>query len=590
MEIPKVEANERFIVPLSSSDPDHKALHALLSDAGRLLGFGSWKLSHTSQGSMLWSPHLRELLRVSAEQPAGLDALLDAVHPDDRSLVQATLRQSWLSGQPFRLEHRLKDIEGRTPLVLHVGQTLCDDNGAALETVGILQPISREHSLREALEIATHRDSLTGLPNRLASIQHLERQLLVAPYNQQIAVLCFALDHFQSVNDSLGVEVGNKLLCWVAEHLRKQLKPSDWLARLEADCFLIVRSEGLSSVASALELAHALQNSFKGVVPSEEPLRLLELSGCVGVSIAPDHGSEANGLIQWASTALTEAKGQGQNSVRSYSTALSQRIRETLDLEQQLARAIDRQKLHLHYQPQWDRGGCLIGAEALLRWHTNHGVDIEPSRFIPLAEQTGMIRSIGAWVLEQSIQQLASWNRQGFRLPSLAINVSAQQFSTNEITLDEQILALCRQCGVSPEQLEIELTETALLHNHRSAAETMQRLAAIGVKLAIDDFGTGYSSLATLQQLPVHRLKIDRCFIENLSSNTADQTIVKATIAMAHELGLNCLAEGVETAEQQQVLQDLGCDYFQGFGLGRPLPPDQLHGLIQTAVEAVQPG
>ena len=568
---------------------EFEALQDLLLEAERLSDAGSWRLSHTEQRSMLWSPQLCQLLGGPSDQSASLQGLIDRVHQEDRELVRATLRQSWLSGQPFRLEHRLLRDDGQPRWVLHFGITRCDDRGEALETLGIVQDLTSERSLREALDIATHRDTLTGLPNRLASLQHLADQLLTVPYNQQIAVLCFDLDNFQKINDSLGVELGNTLLCWVAEHLRKHLGPSDWLARLDADCFLIIRSEGLSSLASALELARDLQNSLKRAVPTQEPLRLLQLSACVGVSIAPDHGSEANGLLQWANTALTEAKGQGQGAVRSYSTALSQRIRETLDLEQHLVRAIDREELYLHYQPQWDRGGNLIGAEALLRWHTRQGVDIEPSRFIPLAEQTGLIHTIGEWVLEQSIQQLACWNREGCQLPRLAINVSAQQFETDETDLDQRILNLCAHYEVSPDQLEIELTETALLQNQTIAVETMQRLADLGITLAIDDFGIGYSSLTTLQRLPLHRLKIDRCFINNLSGNTADRTIVKATIGMAHELGLNCLAEGVETAEQQRILLELGCDFFQGFGLGRPLPADQLPGLIRTAAKAMEP-
>ncbi|MFZ9714452.1 MAG: putative bifunctional diguanylate cyclase/phosphodiesterase, partial [Vulcanococcus sp.] len=558
-------------------------------DSERLLESGSWRLSHDAQNAMVWTPQLRRLLELPADESASLQALLERVHPEDQHLLRATLRQSWLSGQPFRLEHRLLFSDGRTSLVLHFGDTHCDETGAALETLGILQPLGDQTSLKEALERATHRDSLTGLPNRLASLEQLEQLLQAAPYNQQIAVLCFDLDKFQNINDSFGVEIGNDLLRWIAAHLRAQLAPSDWLAHLDADTFLIIRREGVRSLATALDLARTLQESLKHVVPELEPLRALQLSACLGVSVAPDHGSQASGLLQSASTALSEAKQQGPGTIRSYSTAMSQRIRETLDIEQRLARAIDRQELRLEYQTQWDREGQLIGAEALLRWHTHRGEEIQPSLFIPLAEQSGLMRDIGPWVLEQSIRQLDLWNRAGCHLPRLAINVSAQQFSSEAIPLDERLLALCEQYQVSPDQLEIELTETALLQNQALAAQTMERLARCGVTLAIDDFGTGYSSLVTLQQLPVHRLKIDRCFIQDLATSPSDQTIVKATIGMAHELGLNCLAEGVETEAQQRMLQHLGCDSFQGFGLGHPIPPEQIQALLSTApVKAMQ--
>jgi len=567
----------------ATSDRQLSETFALFAEAERLQQCGSWRLDHSS-GAVIWSPQTYRILGIDPHLPASVELLLERVHPEDRNLVAASVRQSWLSRLPFRLEHRLQLENERIALVLHRGETICDGEGKALRSIGILQTLTHQRTLQLELEQATRTDAITGLPNRLASIGYLEQRIRELPYNRQIAILCLDLDNFQSINDSFGVEVGNQLLHWSGEHLRQQLQPSDWLARLDSDTFLVVRSENVGSLAEALQLAQQLEHSLHQVVPRLEAPLPVQLSACVGVSIAPDHGSDASSLLQWATTALTEAKRQGKGSIRAYSTALSQRIRETLDLEQRLARAIERQELQLHYQPQWDRQQRLIGAEALLRWHTQRGEEIPPGRFIPLAEQSGLIRALGRWVLEQGIAQLSHWQREGLALGRLAINVSGHQLDPEEDPLDQQLLSLCEQWQVAPTQLEVELTETALISNPQAAAHTLNKLAAAGVSLAIDDFGTGFSSLASLQRLPLQRLKIDRCFVQDLPSNRSDRSIVKATILMAHELGLSCLAEGVETDSQRDHLLELGCDSFQGFLLGRPMPAEQLKELIAAPI------
>ena len=552
----------------------------LLNEAERLQQCGSWRIDHRS-GAVLWSAQMHRLLESDPNQSVSVERLLDAVHPDDRNLVAASVRQSWLSGRPFQLEHRLLLPDGRINLVLHRGSTSCDERGEALYTVGTLQNLNHQRNLQLELEHATQTDAITGLPNRLASIRYLEQRIRELPYNRQVAILCLDLDNFQGINDSFGVDLGNQLLHWCGEHLRLRLQPSDWLARLDSDTFLVVRSESIGNIADALELGRQLQAWLHQVVPRLDTPMPVQLSACVGVSIAPDHGSDASSLLQWATTALTEAKRQGKGGLRAYSTAISQAIRESLDLEQRLARAIEREELQLHYQPQWDRERRLVGAEALLRWHTQRGETILPTRFIPLAEKSGLIRSIGRWVIEQALAQLHRWQHSGHHLPLLAINVSGQQLDPEEDPLDQLLLGLCEQWEIPATQLEVEVTETALISNPTAAARTLTALAEAGVRLAIDDFGTGYSSLASLQRLPLQRLKIDRCFVTDLASNASDRSIVKATILMAHELGLNCLAEGVETDRQLEQLLSLGCDSFQGFLLGKPMAALELEELIR---------
>jgi diguanylate cyclase (GGDEF)-like protein len=555
-------------------------LEQQLIEAEQLNSCGSWTLFH-DRGTMIWSPQLRQLLVADPGQPASIDHLLDRVPANERELVAHQLRRAARSG-PWELEHHLQYSDGRQALVLHRATTVFDERGKALRSVGSLQKLCRQASLDQL----ANTDSITGLPNRLASIRHLKQCIREATYNQQIALLCLDLDHFQGINDSFGMEVGNELLRWTAQQLRHMLAPNDWLARLESDSFLIVRSKGINTLADALQLAHDLEHNLRQVVPLLDPPLPVHVSACVGVSIAPDHGSEAGSLLHWANTALMEAKRQGNATVKAYSTAMSTEIREKLDLEQRLSRAIERQELQLHYQPQWDQRQRLVGAEALLRWRTHRGEEIPPGRFIPLAEQSGLIHCIGRWVLERAIEQMSCWIKENCALPQLAINISAQQLDPDCEPLDQLLIELCRRWQVPPERLELELTETALLRSPKRASETLNRLAEAGVTLAIDDFGTGFSSLATLQRLPLHRLKIDRCFVKDLPDKAADRCIVKATILMAHELGLNCLAEGVETQEQMQQLIALGCDTFQGYLLGRPVPAD----VFQNAIACARPG
>ncbi|MFM2172662.1 MAG: hypothetical protein RLZZ54_589 [Cyanobacteriota bacterium] len=563
-------------------------LNELLEQAEHFQECGSWRVDHNS-GAMLWSPQTHRVLESDPALGSSFELLLERVHPEDRNLVAASVRQSWLSGQPFQLEHRLQLSDGRVVSVLHRGETSCDDDGRALYTIGTLQNLKHQRNLQLELEHAIHTDSITGLPNRQASIRYLEQRIRELPYNQQIAILCLDLDTFQGINDSFGVEIGNQLLHWTGEHLRLFLQPTDWLARLDSDTFLVVRSANITSLSDALNLGAQLQNWLHQVVPRLETPLPIQLSACVGVSIAPDHGSEASGLLQWANTALMEAKRQGKGSLKAYSTAISQAIRDNLDLEQRLARAIERQELQLYYQPQWDRHRRLIGAEALLRWQPQGREPVSPGRFIPLAEQSGLIHTLGRWVLEQAIQQLSQWSLAGLELPLLAINVSGHQLDPDQEQLDQELLQLCEHWSVPPQRLEVELTETALIGNLDAAARTLNSLAAAGVSLAIDDFGTGFSSLASLQRLPLHRLKIDRCFVSDLASNASDRSIVKATILMAHELGLTCLAEGVEIEEQVQHLLSLGCDSFQGYLLGKPMAAATFEALLSSPQSTDKP-
>lgn len=296
----------------------------------------------------------------------------------------------------------------------------------------------------------------------------------------------------------------------------------------------------------------------------------------------PEHAVDATGLLQAANTAMMEAKSRGSQQLAVYSTVLSMRITERIRIEQELARAIDRDQLALVFQPQVDGQRSVVGMEALLRWTNRHGQTISPACFVPIAESTGLIHSIGEWVLERALQQLNAWQLQGLVPPRLAINLSAVQLEDGQRPFHTRISAAFERHGIHPSQVEFELTETAIQRDPARVKQQLGLLAQMGCRLAIDDFGTGYSSLEVLHHLQLDTLKIDRCFVDQLSERDTDRSIVAATIAMARQLGLTTLAEGVETEEQFSLLKDLGCDLFQGYLISRPIDAQATGQLLQA--------
>ncbi|QPN60613.1 EAL domain-containing protein [Synechococcus sp. CBW1002] len=545
-----------------------------LNEAEEISHIGSWELIHAS-GHLSWSDETFRIFEVDPNAPPNTyKNFLTLVHPDDRRAVDAAYQKALLSGNAYRIQHRLLFPDGREKHVLERGKTTYDNRGWPLTTIGTVQDVTTMHELERQLEDAAYRDSLTDLPNKAATLRHLEGLLQSKTYNESIALINLDLDQFDSVNETFGPEVGNRVLCSTALTLRDLLQPDDWVARLGSDEFLVIRHRGITSLGAAVELGHALQSKLASgrLVGQTLPV---QPTACVGVSSCPEHGSDAHTLLQCANSALMEAKRRGRNQMQAYSTTVSQRLRARLEMETQLEHAVERGQLRLLYQPQVDGEGVIVGAEALVRWTNHQGVTIPPDTFIPLAEQTGQIHAIGAWVIEAAFAQILSWQNQGLIVPPIAVNVSAVQLEPRLPSLPDTVRSAMQRHGLAARQVELEITETALMAYPKEAAEQLNALTAMGFKLAIDDFGTGYSSLATLHSLHLSKLKIDRCFVDRLEQTITDRVILRATISMARELGLRTLAEGVETEQQWNLLQELGCDLFQGYLFDRPLPPEQ---------------
>ncbi|HEX9986158.1 MAG TPA: EAL domain-containing protein [Thermoanaerobaculia bacterium] len=437
---------------------------------------------------------------------------------------------------------------------------------------------------REAAELAAdeiehlaYHDALTGLPNRPLFVDRLIVALAQAHRAQQKLALFFLdLDRFKDINDSLGHSTGDALLKSVAERIRGCVREGDTVGRFGGDEFtlLIPRVESVDDAARmAQKITEALQLPF--FIHDRE----LFVTTSIGVSLFPGDGHDPETLIRNADTAMYRAKEQGRDNYQLYAPAMNARALERLALENMLRKALSQNELVLHYQPLIDaRTERIVGTEALVRWnHPEQGL-LSPARFISVAELSGLIIPIGQWVLQTACRQIGEWNRLDPGL-TMSVNLSARQFAQPDLV--QQVRAVLAETGIDPACLQLEITESNAMQNAESSMFTLRELRALGVKIAMDDFGTGYSSLNYLKRFPIDTLKLDQAFVHDITSDTADAAIVSAVIAMAHSLELTVVAEGVETAEQLEMLRQKDCDLIQGFYYSRPIPAGELEELLQ---------
>ena len=432
---------------------------------------------------------------------------------------------------------------------------------------------------KEQLNYLIHNDSLTNLPNRLSLRERFKQvQPTDSSDEQLITVLSVGLDRFNQINDNLGHAVGDLLIKAVADRLTACVETGDIVARLNADQFAII----LPKSQQKKEVGNIAQTILKNLsqiftLPGQEVF----ITASIGIAVYPRDGIEIEQLLRNANTAMAKAKQQGGDQYEFYTAAYNIGSSERLALQTTLRHALEREELLVYYQPQVDlKTGQIIGAEALVRWQNPDRGLVSPDKFIPIAEETGLIIPIGEWVLHTACKQTKLWQTAGFPSLRVAVNLSSRQFS--QIDLRKQLVQILMETGLDPKNIELELTESMLVQNTEVAIRRLNALKSLGVQIAIDDFGTGYSSLSYLQQFPFDILKIDRCFIRNITDNPNNAAITKAIIEMAKSLNLKLIAEGVETESELSFVCQQKCDTMQGYLFSRPLPAQEFEQLLTT--------
>jgi len=445
--------------------------------------------------------------------------------------------------------------------------------------VAVFHDITDIKQHQEQIRYQAHHDALTGLPNRQLFQDHLEMALAHAlRHTHEVGVMFLDVDHFKNINDSLGHHIGDLLLQEVAKRLKNCCRGVDTVARFEGDEFTIILPEITRDRQDAIEVAQRILRtlSLPFFIKQEE----IMISASIGIAIFPDDGQDVETLVKNADLAMYRAKEHGRNTYILYTKAMYDRMIERVTLETNLRKALRDDEFKVYYQPQVNvKTGKISGTEALVRWQRSENKLIPPDKFIPLAEETGLILPLGEWVLRTACQQTKAWHDAGFDWLSVAVNLSAKQFQDEHLVeLVQNILA---EVQLSPRFLRLEITENTVMKNIDMAIKVMSTLEKVGVYWSIDDFGTGYSSLSYLKSFPLNEIKIDKSFVRDIPTQQDDIVIAKAILSLAHSLNLNVLAEGVETQTQLEFMRTHRCDEIQGFLFSKPIQPNELAKLLQ---------
>jgi len=500
------------------------------------------------------------------------------IHPDDLDAWN-TQGPAATGSDQVPLIFRIRAKGGSERWIEHICKPVHDATGKVLGQRGSHRDISERRYAEQRLDFFINRDPLTGLPNRALFRELLGHTLQRAEHeHSQFALLFIDLDNFKTINESLGHSLGDMLLIEAGKRLKELLPDIDAIARIGGDEFNIIlkHNEGMPWIdLVAQRMIDALAHPF------ELDGHSVYVGASIGIALYPTDGNDPETLQSNADAALHQAKANGRGILRFFSAEMSSRAKGRLTLEADLRRALDRQELRLHYQPQVDLiSGNIIGLEALVRWqHPVRGL-IPPGGFIPLAEENGFIVPLGDWVLRTACRQLKQWSDAGLKLRQMAVNVSPIQLIRGHLI--ESVKAALEETGIAPEQLELEITESCVMADRDLSFKSLADLKTLGVRLSIDDFGTGYSSMAYLQQLDVHKLKVDMAFVRDMTTNSGNASIIKAVIALGHSLGLEVIAEGVETIGQARYLRTLQCDVIQGYLISRPIPADEMTMLLRS--------
>lgn len=542
-----------------------------------------WTLDPETMRFIYVSPAIERLRGYTPEEiiAAPLDV---ALAPGEIDRVKVLIERSvaeFLAGKRSTEDAVMVEVEqtckdGTTVWTEVVGNVARSSRTGRLEVRGVTRDITERKQAEASIQQLAHYDQLTGLPNRvLLRDRFVQLQALAQRHGQQFALLFLDLDHFKNINDTLGHDAGDQLLVVIARRLETALRAGDTVCRLGGDEYIMLLGECDADGAAAVVRKLIELVSEPCTVGAHE----LVTTPSIGIAMYPDDGEDLETLLRKADVAMYRVKHENRGDFRFYTSEMQAHTERALLLASALRHAVAGGQLHLHYQPQFDVSTRQVtGAEALVRWsHPSLGM-LSPAEFIPVAESTGLINELGAWVLREAARELRRWQDEGVAPPMLAVNLSAVQFRRPD--LPECIRRELDEAGIQPERLELELTEAVAMDDPEKALHMMRQLAASGVRIAIDDFGTGYSSLSYLKRFTAHRLKIDQSFVRDIGEDEDDRAIVRAIIRLAQSLGMHTVAEGVESEEQLAFLKAEGCDEAQGYLLARPMPADDMRAFL----------
>lgn len=529
---------------------------------------------------MFFSPRIKEILGFNDnEMHNNFSAWADLIHPDDFDRVMK-FNSDYFEGieDNYRIDYRIRCKSGEYKWFLTRGQIIRDEDGRPLRLAGSHTDITERKKSEEKIKNMAFYDSLTGLPNRMLFSDRLSVSLNQAKrYNHKGALLFMDLDNFKTINDTLGHAAGDILLKYIAELIKVCIRESDTIARLSGDEFVILMTK-IESIEDAKQLAQRIIEQLR------KPIMLegceFYITASIGITMFLDDASDQQTLLKNADTAMYRSKELGKNNYQVFNISLNEKYQEKLDMESNLRHAIERNEFDLYYQPMVDtRTGKICSVEALLRWkHPKNGM-VPPDRFIPVAEDTGLILPIGTWVLKTACKQNKIWQDNGYEPLSVSVNLSLKQFYQPDFL--DTVRAALEESNLDPKYLELEVTESIAANDLDSIINSLNALREMGIKISLDDFGTGFSSLNYLRLLPIDMLKIDKSFINDIGKSRSHETITKSVINIAHAMDAAVVAEGVETRQQLEFLQSYSCDFIQGFLFSRPLPEKDIALMIK---------
>lgn len=530
-------------------------------------------------------------------KPPSLQAFLKRVPDEDRDKIIHAFEQVLSQADaPNKLVHRILRHDGSEAYVNHQVYVSFDEQGEAVSVQGVMQDITDIQRAEETIENLSNYDALTGLPNRNLLAEHfLQDQQHLDANAEKIVLLYIDVDRFKRVNDSEGYQGGDQILRILGRRMENLLKQTSLinhpagkeetaplLSRIGGDEFLLYLC-GEYSTHRIIDLAQAVLAEISAPIVLKD--HEFFLTAHIGITLSPDDGVEFSTLARNAETALDEAKQSGDERYKFFNHSMNEQALRRISLEAKLYRAIKDEEFILYYQPKVDiMSGQLIGLEALARWQQADGGLISPAEFIPLAEETGLIVELGEWVMHRACQQAVEWQQMGYPKLQISFNLSPRQFLQNDIVAT--IRRTIEQTGLSPELLDVEITEGVIMQDIDANIQVLRDIKDIGVELSIDDFGTGYSSMSYLKKLPLDTLKIDRSFVTDITRSSSDLAITKSIVSLAKNLKLKTIAEGVETVGQRQILSAIGCDMIQGYLISRPISVEEMTKSLDTTWDA----